>query len=249
MEMVGYAKKLLGEGLVTNEGEKWAKIRKIANHTFHAESLKRMIPDMSASVEIMLERWRHYEGKEIDVFKEFGALTTEVTSRTAFRRSYLEGKHIFEMVAKLTAITVKNSYNIRFPRISRIFKNGDEIEAEKLEDRIKKSILDFVNRRVEEVKNGEIDNYGSDYLGQLLDTVHQLDKEKRITMQQMVDEIKALLVQNSIFLTGRCPAPRDLTGQVDPRPSKRSGNMVVKSIWEATVKFGNFRRKIEFLPK
>lgn len=38
--MEGYAKKLLGEALITNEGEKWAKVRKLANHTFHAESLK-----------------------------------------------------------------------------------------------------------------------------------------------------------------------------------------------------------------
>lgn len=40
MDMEGYAKKLLGEALITNEGEKWAKVRKLANHTFHAESLK-----------------------------------------------------------------------------------------------------------------------------------------------------------------------------------------------------------------
>ena len=46
MEMVGYAKKLLGEALITNEGEKWAKIRKLANHTFHAESLKVRINTM-----------------------------------------------------------------------------------------------------------------------------------------------------------------------------------------------------------
>ena len=35
-----YAKKLLGDGLVTSEGEKWAKMRKLANYAFHAESLK-----------------------------------------------------------------------------------------------------------------------------------------------------------------------------------------------------------------
>lgn len=40
MEVDGFAKKLLGEALITNEGEKWAKVRKLANHTFHAESLK-----------------------------------------------------------------------------------------------------------------------------------------------------------------------------------------------------------------
>lgn len=36
----GSAKKLLGEAIITNEGEKWAKVRKLANHTFHADSLK-----------------------------------------------------------------------------------------------------------------------------------------------------------------------------------------------------------------
>ncbi|KAM7464432.1 hypothetical protein LguiA_032553 [Lonicera macranthoides] len=35
-----YAKKLVGDGLVASEGEKWSKLRKLANHTFHAESLK-----------------------------------------------------------------------------------------------------------------------------------------------------------------------------------------------------------------
>lgn len=40
MDMEGCAKKLLGESLITNEGEKWGKIRKLANHTFHSESLK-----------------------------------------------------------------------------------------------------------------------------------------------------------------------------------------------------------------
>ena len=35
-----FIKKLLGDGLVTSEGEKWAKMRKLANSAFHAESLK-----------------------------------------------------------------------------------------------------------------------------------------------------------------------------------------------------------------
>lgn len=35
-----YMKKLLGDGLVTAEGEKWAKLRKLANHYFHSDSLK-----------------------------------------------------------------------------------------------------------------------------------------------------------------------------------------------------------------
>ena len=39
-ETGNYEKKLLGDGLVTSEGEKWAKMRKLAIYAFHAESLK-----------------------------------------------------------------------------------------------------------------------------------------------------------------------------------------------------------------
>lgn len=76
-----------------------------------------MVPEMSSSVLKMLERWKTYQGKEIDVFREFGLLTTEVISRTAFGSSYIEGKHIFEMVAKLTEITVRNVYKVKIPGI------------------------------------------------------------------------------------------------------------------------------------
>jgi PHYB activation tagged suppressor 1 len=33
-------KKLLGDGIVLSEGEKWVKLRKLANHAFHGESIK-----------------------------------------------------------------------------------------------------------------------------------------------------------------------------------------------------------------
>uniref|UniRef100_A0A1W7HBV4 Cytochrome P450 n=1 Tax=Scoparia dulcis TaxID=107240 RepID=A0A1W7HBV4_SCODU len=192
MDMEGYAKKLLGEALITNEGEKWAKIRKLANHTFHAESLKGMVAEMSSSVDGMLERWRKGGGKEIDVFKEFGLLTTEVISRTAFGSSYMEGKHIFEMVAKLTAITVKNVYKVRFPGISMLVKSNDEVEAEKLEKSIKACILELVKKRENLRSNGECVNFGNDYLGQLVKISHESDVKKRITTEQMIDEIKAI---------------------------------------------------------
>ncbi|KAF7132510.1 hypothetical protein RHSIM_Rhsim09G0122900 [Rhododendron simsii] len=68
----GFLKKLLGDGLVTSKGEKWAKQRKLANHAFYAESLKNMVPAMIESVEMMLERWKHHEGKEIEpVLEEY----------------------------------------------------------------------------------------------------------------------------------------------------------------------------------
>lgn len=40
IELEGYAKKLLGDGLSASTGEKWFKMRKLSSHVFHAESLK-----------------------------------------------------------------------------------------------------------------------------------------------------------------------------------------------------------------
>lgn len=40
IDLEGFAKKLLGDGLSSSKGEKWANMRKVANHAFHAESLR-----------------------------------------------------------------------------------------------------------------------------------------------------------------------------------------------------------------
>lgn len=50
-----------------------------------------MVPAMTASVESMLGRWEHHDGKEINAYEEFRFLTAEVISRTAFGSSYIEG--------------------------------------------------------------------------------------------------------------------------------------------------------------
>ncbi|KAJ9563616.1 hypothetical protein OSB04_008776 [Centaurea solstitialis] len=213
-DLEGFAKKLLGESIISNEGEKWEKVRKLANRTFHADSLKNMVPEMISSVEVMLRRWKDYEGQEIDVHKEFEVLMTEVISRTAFGSSYVEGKHILEMVSKLLAITVRNTYNLRFPGIrydtvngcicsgirskptticffSLILKTSDEIEAEKLDKRINKSILEIVKKRKANMDEG-VDEFGSDYLGQLVKMAHESNGSKRISIEQLIGEIKAV---------------------------------------------------------
>lgn len=74
-----------------------------------------MTQAMVASVEVMLEKWKHYEGKEIEVYEEFKLLTSDIISRTAFGSSYVEGKDIFQMLRKLTTIIARNAYKTRLP--------------------------------------------------------------------------------------------------------------------------------------
>lgn len=69
---------------------------------------------MISSVETMLEKWRHHQGKEIDVCPDFKLLTSDVISRTAFGSSYMEGRKIFDMLKELCYLISRNAYNIRF---------------------------------------------------------------------------------------------------------------------------------------
>lgn len=183
-------KKLLGDGLVISQGEKWAKVRKIANFAFHAESLKRMIPEMVMGVESMLERWKPLEGKEIEAYEEFRFLTAEVISRTAFGSSYLEGKNIFEMMNKLTLLASRNFYKQAFPGINKLFKTDDQIESERLEKRVRDSIVELIKRREEKVTSGEEDNFGCDFLGLLVLAHHDAIENQRISIDDVVGECK-----------------------------------------------------------
>ncbi|KAF8040367.1 hypothetical protein BT93_B2561 [Corymbia citriodora subsp. variegata] len=186
-----FTKKILGEGLFsTKDGVKWAKKRRLANHTFHGESLKNMVPAMVESVHMMLEKWKQREGKEIEMFEEFRLLTSEVISRTAFGSSYVEGRSIFEMLTNLGLLASRNALLMRFPGISKIWKTVDEIEGKKLEKGIRDAILEIAKKREKKVKAGEADDYGNDFLGQLVKAYHDKDESKKITVDDLVDECK-----------------------------------------------------------
>ncbi|KAK9921910.1 hypothetical protein M0R45_030403 [Rubus argutus] len=188
----GFTRQILGNGLVTAEGEHWAKLRKVANHAFHGESLKNMILDMIASAETMLKRWKNHEGKEIEVYEEFRLLTSEVISRTAFGSSYVEGQNIFDMLNKLCSLLFKNSYKIRLPGISKLFKTSDEIEGDKVEKEIRNNILEIVQKREKKAVTEKEDSFGSDFLGLLLKAHHNTDDRNKISVDDIIDKCKAI---------------------------------------------------------
>ncbi|KAK3027260.1 hypothetical protein RJ639_041206 [Escallonia herrerae] len=172
-------------------GEKWAMLRKLSNHAFHGESLKGMIPAMVESVETMLGSWKNYQGKEFDVYEEFRMLTSEVLSRTAFGSSFLEGKQIFQMLRELGVIVGRNDFKIRLsvPGLSRILKNGDDVESDKLEKGIGDLIFGIIQKR-EKLMMGEGNSYGSDFLGLLLNARKDAPENYKLSLQDIIDECK-----------------------------------------------------------
>ncbi|MFQ6669797.1 hypothetical protein Gotur_034902, partial [Gossypium turneri] len=185
-----FLSKLVGNGLVTVEGEKWVKQRKLGNYAFHGESLKNMTPAVISSVETMLEKWKGYVGKEIEVFEEFRLLTSEVISRTAFGSSYLEGQKIFYMLSKLAIIANRNLFKTRIPWISKLWKPADVLESEELANEIQGCVMKMIKKREDRVVNGGADSFGNDFLGLLVNAYHDLDDKNMLSLGDLVDECK-----------------------------------------------------------
>ncbi|TYI92038.1 hypothetical protein E1A91_D02G038900v1 [Gossypium mustelinum] len=185
-----FVSRIFGNGLVTALGEKWVKQRKLANYAFHGESLQNMTPAVIASVETMLEKWKGYAGKEMEVYHEFRLLTSEVISRTAFGSSYLEGEKIFDMLNKLSIIRSRNLFETRIPLINKLWKSGDVLESEELSKGIQDCVMNIVKKREDEVVNGKANSFGNDFLGLLVNAYHDSDENNRLLMEDLVDECK-----------------------------------------------------------
>ena len=76
------AKKLLGEGLLTNEGESHLQQRRMIQPAFHRERIKSYAAAMTAYAERMANEWRDGDVRDID--KEMMRLTLNIVGKTLF---------------------------------------------------------------------------------------------------------------------------------------------------------------------
>ncbi|TVU35827.1 hypothetical protein EJB05_17734, partial [Eragrostis curvula] len=110
--------KLIGQGLLMHEGEKWEVHRKIIKHAFLLEKLKKMGPAFIACASELVSRWEDSMGtgteKEIDVWPELQDLTGDVISRAAFGSSLTEGRRIFRIQSEQVQLATHMS-NLHIP--------------------------------------------------------------------------------------------------------------------------------------
>ncbi|KAL6615625.1 hypothetical protein ACP70R_037895 [Stipagrostis hirtigluma subsp. patula] len=191
-----WIERLLANGLTTHQGEKWGVHRRIINHAFHLEKLKRMLPAFAACCSELVRRWEDSVGsngvQEIDIWPEFQNLTGDVISRAAFGSSFSEGRRIFQLQSE----QAQNAVNI----VNVMYIPGYRFLPTKLNRRMKANTREvevllrrIIAKRENAMKEGLANN--GDLLGLLLEANFKESQENgsskpMMTTDDIIGELK-----------------------------------------------------------
>ncbi|THU71561.1 hypothetical protein C4D60_Mb04t02720 [Musa balbisiana] len=186
----------LGTGLLSYNGGKWAKHRRILNPAFHVEKLKRMLPAFSASCGDLVGRWENLVGQEgsceLDVWPEFQYFTGDVISRGAFGSNYAEGRRIFQLQLELAQLVVQAIHSAYIPGY-RFLPTPKNNRIKAINKEIRSLLRGIIRKREEAMKTGEAS--GQDLLGLLMESnIKQFqehgNKNAGLTIDEVVEECK-----------------------------------------------------------
>ena len=106
-------KPVLGNGLVTSEGEYWHRQRKLIQPVFLKARVQSYAPSMGELTERMLDSWT--SGKTVLINDEFGTLTSRIALKTLFDLNHDGDRERFNETLRL-------SFDLMSARLRRIFK-------------------------------------------------------------------------------------------------------------------------------
>uniref|UniRef100_A0ACD5TH60 Uncharacterized protein n=1 Tax=Avena sativa TaxID=4498 RepID=A0ACD5TH60_AVESA len=180
------ARQLIGEGLVGLSGETWAHHRRVISPAFNMERVKGWIPEISAIVSSMLDKWE-VQGEtrtefEIDVHKEFHTLGGDVLSCVAFGSCYEEGKRIFQLQEEQTDLVILAIRTFYFPGF-RFIPTKKNRRRHNLNQEIRNSL-----RKLIEI-NGTKCEDSKNLLGLML-SASKTDNEFKMGIEEIIDECK-----------------------------------------------------------
>lgn len=81
---------LVGNGLLTNEGEFWLRQRRLAQPAFHRKRIAAFGTIMTNATNVMLDQWSANEDHLVDVAEEMTKLTLRIAGKTLFSLDLLD---------------------------------------------------------------------------------------------------------------------------------------------------------------
>ena len=184
-----HAKKVLGDGLLTSEGELWKRQRKTLNPAFRRDRLSRFAGVVVEEASLLADRWRRKTRNgpsvPVDVVQEMTTLTLAVLGQTLLNAdlgAYESIGQSFEVVQDQAMFEMATlnlvPHTVPLPRHLRFRKARREL------DRI---VLDIVRQRTQ---SGD----GSDDALSRLMADYAAEPDEKVRRRQLRDELVTILL-------------------------------------------------------
>ncbi|XP_008226302.2 PREDICTED: cytochrome P450 CYP72A219-like [Prunus mume] len=184
-------------GLLSYEGDKWVKHKRIINPAFHIDKMKDMLPAFHAACENMLSKWEtHFSSKEtceLDVWPYLCAFSGDAISRAAFGSNFEEGERFFELQKEQGALTREVLNSVYIPLL-RFLPTKMNRSMKQISDEMAICLRGIINKREKAMRAGEATE--DDLLGILLKSnfseiqEHGDDKDVGMSIEEVIEECK-----------------------------------------------------------
>lgn len=183
-------KPLLGQGLLTNEGESWLHQRRLLQPAFHRRVLATFVELMNEAAERVAQRWETFadNGEPVDVAAEMDRLTLDIVGRALFST---DTETIAAAIAQtLTPVVQEINYRSQHPgapplwvptRRNRRYRDNEQA--------LKQIISDLIASRRQHPARPD----HPDLLDLLLEA-EDADTAEKMTDQQILDEVLTFIV-------------------------------------------------------
>jgi cytochrome P450 len=188
-------KLVLGEGLLTSEGEFWRRQRKLAQPAFHKESMDGFARHMSQATRSMLSRWKSEDGgsaRTFDMHEEMMRLTFRIVGLTLFSTDVDEdAREVGE------ALTVAMHHANDWAESLWNFPQWVPTPKNVRFNRAMKTLDTLVYRIIDARRDAGIENGPRDLLGMLMNAVgdeEESTEARGMTNKQLRDEVITLVL-------------------------------------------------------
>ncbi|CAK7323462.1 unnamed protein product [Dovyalis caffra] len=184
---------LLGQGILTSNGNVWAHQRKILAPELYMDKVKRMTSMITESTTVLLNSWKSRIEKEggiadIKIDEGMRSFSGDVISRACFGSNYSKGAEIFVKLRALQEAMSKKSLSTGIPGM-RYIPTKNNRQAWALEKEVRNLILEVVKERKEAA-------YEKDLLQMILESAKNSDLGQEAMDRFIVDNCK------NIYLAG-----------------------------------------------
>ncbi len=177
---------VLGNGLVTSEGDHWRRQRKLAQPAFHRKRLAGFADTMAACVKEQLADWDARTDPAVDIHDQMMQLTLRIVGRTLFGTDL--GSDLGDLGPVVTTCLEKaNEYAEAIVRIPLWVPTPSNVRFARAKRRLDAIVHEIIEQRR---RSGE---QRDDVLGMLMSATDESGTE-RMDDQQLRDEVMTLFM-------------------------------------------------------